>query len=257
MNQGMKRTRPDHHTAPSGSRFPTTRHSLIVRARSEDGDIRLRARDSLIGCYWKPVYKYLRLRWNQPREDAEDLTQSFFGETLDASFFQRYDASRGRFRTYLRVCVDGFAANRHKWALRHKRGGGVAHIPLDFTSAEGEVQERPLANGRDPEDVFREEWIRRMFELALEDVRETCRQEAKPIHFALFERYHLGPDDPSARETYAGLAREYQIPETQVTNYLAWARRHFRDALLARVREITASDDEYRAEVRDLLGGDP
>ena len=44
---------------------------------------------------------------------------------------------------------------------------------------------------------------------------------------------------------------------TDVTNELAWARRAFREIVLARLREVCASDEEFRAEARDLLGIDP
>ncbi|HEY7924248.1 MAG TPA: hypothetical protein VII62_13770, partial [Vicinamibacteria bacterium] len=56
---------------------------------------------------------------------------------------------------------------------------------------------------------------------------------------------------------YATLAREFALPVTQVTNHLAWARRELRRLVLERLRELTASEDEYRAEARGLLGEEP
>ena len=44
---------------------------------------------------------------------------------------------------------------------------------------------------------------------------------------------------------------------TDVTNELAWARRAFREIVLTLLRDICASDEEFRAEARDLLGVDP
>lgn len=255
----MKHTRLDPDTpspARGGSAFPVTRHSLLSLARSSDDAARRRGHDALVSCYWKPVYKYLRLQWNTRAEDAEDLTQAFFADAVHSSFFDNYDAGRGRFRTYLRVCVDGFVANTHQWAARQKRGGGVTHVPLDFTTAEGELRELSIAGNADPETLFRDEWVRRMFELAVDDVRAHCEAAGKPTHFALFERYDLGnPDSHDRGETYHDLAIAFDLPVTQVTNYLAWARRRFREALLARVRDVTSSEEEFRAEVRDLLGG--
>ncbi len=253
----MKHTRPDSDSIPrSSGSFPATRHSLISLARSSDRATRQRAFDAVVSCYWKPVYKYLRLRWSRHAEDAEDLTQSFFAGTIDSDFFDRYDASRGRFRTYLRVCVDGFAANTHKWATRQKRGGDALHVPLDFTTAEGELHELPVAGSLDPETLFRDEWVRRMFELALDDLRARCTASDRDVAFALFERYDIGtPESFENKESYDDLARAFDIPATRVTNHLAWARRHFREALLERVRDVTANDDEFNAEVRDLLGG--
>ena len=81
--------------------------------------------------------------------------------------------------------------------------------------------------------------------------RETGRQ----VHFALFERYDLD-EKPGDRPTYQALAGEFGIPVTQVTNYLAVARREFRRIVLQRLREVTATDAEFRAEARELLGVD-
>ena len=41
---------------------------------------------------------------------------------------------------------------------------------------------------------------------------------------------------------------------TQVTNYLASARRTFRVCVLEHLRGVTGSDDEFRNEARALLG---
>ena len=49
-------------------KFPATRWSLIVASRSAQAEERQRALDTLIAAYWKPVYKYIRLRWGRDNE---------------------------------------------------------------------------------------------------------------------------------------------------------------------------------------------
>jgi hypothetical protein len=39
-----------------------------------------------------------------------------------------------------------------------------------------------------------------------------------------------------------------------VTNHLHWARRELRKAVLEKLRETTASEEEFRDEARALLG---
>jgi len=234
--------------------FPPTRLSVISLARSEDAATRRRAHESIIAAYWKPVYTYLRLRWRAEPADAEDLAQGFFADAIDSTLFDRYDPTRARFRTYLRTCVDGFVANARKAAGRQKRGGDVLHVPLDFTTAEGEVRTLEIPSPEDPDRLFRDAWVRRLFELALEDTRAQCEADGKGAHFRIFERYDLEPRDADTRLTYDDLAREFELPVTQVTNFLALARRRFRTAVLDHVRALTTDDDEFRAEVRDLLG---
>jgi len=47
---------------------------------------------------------------------------------------------------------------------------------------------------------------------------------------------------------------ELGLTTVEVTNYLAATRREFRKILLAKLREVTATEDEFRTEARSLLG---
>src|SRR5229473_2817579 len=122
----------------NGSKFPPTRWSVIDAARGNDPAEQARALETLFAGYWKPVYKYVRLRWNRPAEDAQDLTQGFFAELLERELLTKYDPAKSRLRTYLRLCVDSFVMNQEKAAHRQNRGGRVQHFALDFASAEEE-----------------------------------------------------------------------------------------------------------------------
>ncbi len=232
------------------SSFPPTRDSIIAAAASDDVIVRERALEAIAAAYRRPVYKYLRLRWRMEREDAEDHTQDFFAQALERELFARFDPSLARFRTYLRTCVDSSAKNAAKAANRQKRGGGAMHLALDFSSAEGELRGVAIPDERDADDFFRREWLRSLFSLAVDDLRAHCAEHGKQTHFALFERYDLGAE----RETYAELGVAMGIAATQVTNYLAFARRQFRAMLLARLRSLCGSDAEFREEARELLG---
>ena len=105
-----------------GAAFPATRGSLLQAVRSGSPNERQRALEILISAYWKPVYKYVRLKWGKDAA-AEDLTQEFFMEVVERKLLDRYDPQKAKLRTYLRLCMDGLAANDHKAAQRLKRGG--------------------------------------------------------------------------------------------------------------------------------------
>ena len=229
-------------------RFPSTRRSAVFAARSDDPAERSRGFDSLVEAYWKPVYKLIRLKWSCSPDDAADLTQGFFTRAIEKDFFHPYDPSKGGFRTFLRVCLEGYIANERKSASRLKRGGGAGALSLDFTTAEGELREHPPAPDANPEEWFHREWVRSMFSLAMADLRALCESRGKPEPFRMFERYDL---EQSA--SYADLAREFNVPVTTVTNQLAWARREFRRLLLDRLRGISGGEDEFRADARALL----
>ena len=54
--------------------------------------------------------------------------------------------------------------------------------------------------------------------------------------------------------TYAQVAEKFGIKSSDVTNYLSYARREFRRIVLDSLREMTASEEEFRREARALLG---
>jgi len=233
--------------------FPVTRRSAVEGVRSADAAERERSLEAIVAAYWKPVYKHIRLKWRRSDEDAKDLTQEFFARTLEKGYFDSYDAGKGRFRTFLRVCLDGFVANQDRAAKRLKRGGDLQFLSLEFENAEGEVRTLEPASTDSPERRFDAEWVRSLLGLGVEALRAECEASGKRIHFKLFERYDL--DRPATgAPTYEELGREFGIPATQVTNYLAFARREFRRLLLAKLRELTIDDDELRLEARLLLG---
>jgi RNA polymerase sigma factor (sigma-70 family) len=243
--------------------FPATRHSVVAGIASPDHDVRRVAFDALVSAYWRPVYKYVRIKWRADRDDAADLTQEFFARAFEKGSLGRFDPARARFRTFLRVCLDGFVANEHKAAGRIKRGGAVSFVPLDFTAAESELTNQQAAphggNGTavpsvDDDALFRQEWVRALFADSVAALRESCDAAGKTTQFAVFERYDL--DDAHERPTYAQLGAELGIPVTQVTNYLAFARRELRRHVLERLRALCATDDEFRLEARELLGVD-
>jgi RNA polymerase sigma factor (sigma-70 family) len=234
--------------------FPPTRLSIVERTRSADEETRRLAFAAIIEAYWKPVYKYLRLKWNLDGDDAADLTQDFFATALEKEILGRFDPARARFRTYLRMCVDGFASNARKSEGRLKRGGGFTAVPLDFRTAEGELGSHEPAVPADVDEMFYQEWVRTLFQHAVEDVRRWAQSSGRDVMFDVFRRYDLA-ESADSRPTYAAIGRDLNIPATTVTNHLAAARRQFRGFVLVRLRDLTSTDEEYETEARRLLGG--
>ncbi len=242
---------------PAGSpgRFPATRRSVLLAARDADPEVRRAAFGALVESYWKPVYKYLRAQGDLGAEDARDLTQAFFAQALEKGTFGRYDPDKARFRTFLRLCLDGFVANERKAASRLKRGGGAALLSLDFEGAEQELAHQLAAEALGPEEYFHREWVRSLFAQAVEALRQRCETSGRSLRFTLFERYDL-EGETGGRPTYAALAAEHGVTPEKVTNELSAARRELRAIVLETLRELTSSEAELRAEARDVLGID-
>jgi RNA polymerase sigma factor (sigma-70 family) len=224
------------------SLFPTTRRSVVQALGSHDAQERTRAFDTLVAIYWKPLYKFARMMWRGSAEDAEDLTQSFFQRVYERDALAGFDPSKAAFRTYIRMLFERHAANEHKAASRSKRGG--ASRTLDFAEAEAELSS--ATTPASPEDLFYREWVRSVFAAAVARMRDRVL----PEQMAIFDAYDLSDDCVSYRD----LAARFKVRETTITNHLHGARQKFREAVLDTLREATATDDEFRAEVRALLG---
>ncbi len=237
---------------PQGESFPQTRHSVLTSAKSDDPATRSRAIETIAATYWKPLYKYVRLKWNLSPEDAADFTQEFFAGLLERELLDSYDASKGRLRTFLRTCADRLFMKQTRDAMRQKRAGAYTHLTLDFGEAEQELA-GSIASGS-PEEYFDREWVRSLFAVGLENLRARCVAANKTVHFELFERYDLTEEDP--RPSYAELAGEVGLAMTDVTNYLSFARREFQRCVLDQLREMTATEEEFRREAQALLGVD-
>src|SRR5438477_11787301 len=109
-----------------GGAFPGTRWSLVQRVaepRSKVGTgTRRCAFEELALSYWRPVYRTLRVAHRKPREEAEDLTQSFFLSLIEKNTLDRFEADpkAGKFRSLLRALLDAFTATWDRSARRKK-----------------------------------------------------------------------------------------------------------------------------------------
>jgi RNA polymerase sigma factor (sigma-70 family) len=224
---------------------------------STDAVERSRGYEALISAYWMPVYKYVRIRWHKSIDDAKDLTQGFFLQSMEKRFFDAFDPEKARFRTFLRTCLDGYISNQEKSAGRLKRGGGLEILSIDFQDAEDQIDAAAMSKESSTEEFFEREWRRSVFNLALELFQSRLIEQGKQVHFQLFEAYVLDALDEDHRVKYKDLARQFGLTIAKVTNYLAAARREFRRAVFDKLKELTVSDDEFRREARALLGVEP
>src|SRR5437763_974279 len=102
-----------------GDRFPLTRRSVIEAARSIDAEERERALEALCAAYWKPVYKYVRWRWNRPADVAQERERTFH-------LFEAYDLEDSEKTSYQQLSKEyGISVtdvtNALAWARREFR----------------------------------------------------------------------------------------------------------------------------------------
>jgi DNA-directed RNA polymerase specialized sigma24 family protein len=228
------------------STFPDTQRSLVEALRSDDPAVRERAVDLAARVYRAPVIVVAMHHWALQRADAEDLAHDFLAQAFEKGWLFRYDASRGRFRTFLRSCLSAFASTRAEAAGRLKRGGAAVFLDIDDVTV--------AAPDPHLDAMFEREWVRSVLAAAVDGLRQECAQAGRDTTFAVFVAHDIDGAEQQVPPTYASLSAQFSLPVTQVTNYLSWARRRFRAQVLQTLRALTVSDAEFRAEARALLG---
>ncbi len=206
--------------------------------------------NELCHLYWKPVYAFIRNSRHVSNEDAKDLTQAFFEELLERNFFDRAAPELGSFRSYLRGAVHRFLLKQHERGAALKRGGGKKLLPLDDARLELDIPED--GQGLSAEDVFDRQWGKDLIDQALEVLREELHRSDKLLHFRVFERYAL---DPPAEEatSYAKVAAEFGLSESDIGHYLAFCRKRIREILTDRIRDYVTNEREVTGEFSRIL----
>src|SRR5205807_2149066 len=140
----------------AAARFTTTCWTAVAHAGQPDSPAARQSLAELCQAYWYPLYAFLRRRGHSAHE-AEDLTQGFFAALLARDFLRGLDPSKGKFRSFLLAALEHFLSNRRDWDRRHKRGGRIPHLSLDFRSAESCYLREP-AHEATPERLFDRRW---------------------------------------------------------------------------------------------------
>lgn len=226
--------------------FPDTRLSVVARAVGADPAERAASLELLARAYYRPIYVHLRCKWHLSPEDAEDATQAFFANVAERNVFASFSPERGRFRTFVRTCVDHLAEDERRAKTTLKRGGGQKHASFDFAGIEAAIDP---SLGSSTEDAFDREWTRVLVALGIKELETRLTAAGKAKYFTVFERFDLATD---ARPTYAAIAAELSLSVHDVTNYLHAARKELRRALFDQLATLTISEAELHEEAAAL-----
>ncbi len=202
--------------------FPTTSANLISKLRQADADACEVSWKRFMELYYEPLEVvarscYLhhtggqRPSWSFVEDAIADAMADFFAKGR-----HRYDADRGRLRTYLRVLVNARVVDR----LRRER-------PIDARPLPESVDALPEESGAE-----RESFHRALLATLIEDLRNRI-----PLRqFEVFERVKLKHQSPHFVAEELGIAR-------------AMVDRYVHKAMVA-LRTL-AAQPEYREEFTD------
>lgn len=234
--------------SPGNRNFEETRWSLIVKAGAETTIVSQGALAELCQIYWFPVYTYIR-RKGQSLEEAQDFTQEFFLRFLEQHYVEDVLQERGKFRSFLMVCINHFLSNEWRKAKAQKRGGGEAHISLDIPRAESLYAESLSAN-LTPDLLFDRHWAQSVLALALGSVRREYTKAGKK---AVFEVLQVVVSSPDKNTSFADLGNELGISEGAARTAAYRLRKRYRELLKIEVSETLDENESVEDELAYLL----
>lgn len=208
------------------------------------------ALEQLCTAYWYPLYVYLR-RWGRNPDDAKDLIQSFLTHLFCDSEKDRLanvDASKGKFRSWLLVCLKRYAKD-------HRLGepGTVRNpLPLEVDEAENRYLQEPIDPATTPDLAYEQSWAAQILNRALRSLQSEFALEEKAHRFEVLAKFLPGKHPDLSREQ---AALQLGTSETAVNTEVTRMRQRL--AQLVRKEVTDLLDDPERdleLELQYMMG---
>ncbi len=173
------------------------------------GETGSKARHAIVERYRGDVFHYAR-SLARDKQIAEDVSQDFAVEFLDAGVYNRHDEKKGGFRAYLRGWI------RNVIRARRKKAAGRREVPLDDVDTP--------ARGKSPEEALDLLLTR----TRIDEVREKTRVALAKVPHAweAFDQWHFQRDANDGL-THEKLAETLGVSPRSIENLLDRARQAF------------------------------
>jgi RNA polymerase sigma-70 factor (ECF subfamily) len=208
-----------------------------------------RALEELCRVYWYPLYAYIRRR-ERSKEDAEDLTQAFFAGFLEKNYLEDLSAERGRFRAFLLASLKHFLANERDRAKSVKRGGGVAHLSLDWSTADAQFQVAQAAE-LSPDRAFDREWAMALLARVIGALTAECAAEGRSQQF---ETLRVFLTAGKGALSHAEAAQKLEMEEGAVRTAVHRLRKRYRQLLREEIAQTLSDPAQVADEMQSLFG---
>jgi RNA polymerase sigma-70 factor (ECF subfamily) len=177
------------------------------------------------------------------------LTQAFFAQLLERHWVSDADRERGRFRTFLLTAMSRFLANEWDKLRAQKRGGHMAHVPVQLDTAETRYGHEPV-DKRTPEQCYERRWALTLLDTVLQRLRAEYEGAGKKELFSALNRTLIGDRDS---QPYASLAAQLNLTEGAVKVAVHRLRKRYRQLLRAEIAQTTARPEDVDDELRHLF----
>jgi len=231
----------------AGERFEETAWSVVIATGATTPARAQTAMGELCRIYWRPIYAYLR-RSGYDKDDAQDLTQSFFQHLLQNETLRRVSRDKGRFRSFLLGALKRCLADEQMQRHALKRGGRIQFISTDDLEAE-ELHHSRAVHEAAPDEILDARWAGVVLERALEKVRAECAAEGKA---GLFEALSPFLEGTKPHVSYQEVADRMSLGLGAVKTLIYRLRQQFAAAVRREVMQTVSAPHEVDDELRRL-----
>ncbi len=225
-----------------GVAFPVTLWTMVLSAREES----MPALTRLCETYQRPIKAFFRSA-GCPRDDVDDLAQDFLVHILHPDVLKTVDPDKGRFRSFLLVCLRHYWSQVKAHGRTIKKGGRVIHVPLDTGPDQPGFE--VAHTGLRPDQAFDVEWSRTVVQRA---VRRLEAEAADPVRQRLVS--HLLPVLYAKEriETQAELALQLGMTPGAVRIAIHRIRRRLRQLIIEELAATVGAGADLEKELREL-----
>jgi RNA polymerase sigma factor (sigma-70 family) len=233
---------------PGPSHFATTRWMVVLQAGDRNSPLREQALAELLQSYWYPLYGFIR-RQGYSAEAAEDLLQGFIARLLEKDSLRNVQEGRGRFRSFLLVCLRNYLASEAERTSAQKRGGGSHALSLDFETADSRYQLEP-SHDVTAERLFERDWALEVIEQTFARLKAESAAAGKDRQLATLSKYLIAAE---STPPYAAAAESLGMSEGAVKTAVHRLRARFRELLCDEVAATLGKDDLLEDEIQRLF----
>ena len=232
-----------------GDIFATTHWTVVLAAGQQHTPQSDHALEELCQTYWFPLYAYVRRR-GQAKADAEDLVQAFFAKLLAKNFLAKLDGEKGKFRAFLLAALKHFLANEWDKSQRQKRGGGAAHLSLDWQTADTQFQVAATTEPS-PDQAYDREWALALLAKVIARLQTECAADGKG---QLFEQLKIFLAAGKGESAQIEAAKTLGMEEGAVRVAVHRLRKRYRVLLREEIGQTLSDPAQVDEEMQALFG---
>ena len=228
-----------------------TRWTLVTAAAGASPGQAIKALEELCQLYWRPLWRFVKVRFTLSDADAEDVVQDFICTMLKQNTLARADAARGRFRSFLFKSVEHHFLHILEKRKAQRRGGAASHVSATLADDYNRISDPAFSSEEAATAAADREWALVTMRSALDRVASHYLQRGQNEKFLLLKQLVMSPEMDAVR--YAGAAETLRMTPAGIAVEIHRFRKRLRDAFSREIRETVSNEEEEQAECRYLL----